>query len=369
MPWQIHATSLRPFASRSSFPTWRDFARSLLSVASRSWIGALAYSSAWLRLCHDGRLLSRRGFLPMTTSHVSPADKAVSGKRKVGVIRRLERSLRPGLRNLRGLVKEPFLAWAHPEALAFYRRAMQTAYLPDDLIDVVPQLKILYLATPKAASSRIRSNLAAMIGNDTVSEWRSDQNWKVHNRKASSLQAPRHGIVQFHRMATSPEALRFTFVRNPYTRLLSCWADQYRDRPLVPGYGRVEVYLAHRERADPALPVGADKSLSFADFVAFACTTSTWRIDKHWQRQSDIVDLPGVVFDLIGKTETFARDFERVLDHVGASEEMRRAAMPPLHTSSRRRLADYFTPELADTIYRAYERDFDQFGYPRALPE
>lgn len=305
----------------------------------------------------------------MTTSHVSPADKTVSGKRKVGVVRRLERSLRPGLRNLRGLVKEPFLAWAHPEALAFYRRAMQTAYLPDDLIDVVPQLKILYLATPKAASSRIRSNLAAMIGNDTVSEWRSDQNWKVHNRKASNLQAPRHGIVQFHRMATSPEALRFTFVRNPYTRLLSCWADQYRDRPLVPGYGRVEVYLAHRERAEPSLPVGADKSLSFADFVAFACTTSTWRIDKHWQRQSDIVDLPGVVFDLIGKTETFARDFERVLDHVGASEEMRRAAMPPLHTSSRRKLADYFTPELADNIYRAYERDFDQFGYPRALPE
>ncbi|TIM66560.1 MAG: sulfotransferase family protein [Mesorhizobium sp.] len=84
---------------------------------------------------------------------------------------------------------------------------------------------------------------------------------------------------------------------------------------------------------------------------------------------TSIVHLPGVVFDLIGKTETFARDFERVLDHVGASEEMRRAAMPPLHTSSRRRLADYFTPELADTIYRAYERDFDQFGYPRALPE
>ncbi|MER8550863.1 sulfotransferase family protein [Mesorhizobium sp. M1217] len=304
----------------------------------------------------------------MTTSHVSP-DNVVPGKPQLGAFRRLERSLRPRLQSLRDVVREPFLAWAHPEALAFYRRAVATAYLPDDLIDVVPQLKILYLATPKAASSRIRSNLAAMIGNDTVSGWRSDQNWKVHNRKASRLQAPRHGIVQFHHMATSAEALRFTFVRNPYTRLLSCWADQYRDRPLVPGYGRVEVYLAHRERADPALPVGADKSLSFADFVAFACKTSTWRIDKHWQRQSDIVEVPGVAFDLIGKTETFAKDFERVLDHVGAGDDMRRAAIPPLHTSSRRRLADYFTPELADSIYRAYERDFDQFGYARALPK
>jgi hypothetical protein len=305
----------------------------------------------------------------MTTSHVSPAGAVVAGKRKIGLIRRIERSLRPGLRNLRGLVKEPFLAWAHPEALAFYRRTVEAAYLPDDLIDVVPQLKVLYLAMPKAASSRIRSNLAAMIGNDTVSGWRSDQNWKVHNRKASNLQAPRHGILQFHRMATSPDALRFTFVRNPYARLLSCWADQYRDRPLVPGYGRVEVYLAHREKADAALPLGADKTLSFSDFVTFACATSTWRIDKHWQRQSDIVDLPGITFGLIGKTEAFAKDFEQVLDHVAASDEMRQAAMPPLHTSSRRRLADYFTPELAGRIYRAYERDFDQFGYPRTLPE
>lgn len=302
-----------------------------------------------------------------STPHLSYEIPVPKSKQARG-LRRIERQLRPKLRSLRWRVVEQVLSWRNPEALAFYRRAMETAYLPDDLIDVVPQLKILYLAMPKAASSRIRSNLAAMIGNDTVSGWRSDQNWKVHNRKASNLQAPRHGVVQFYRMATSPDALRFTFVRNPYTRLLSCWADQYRDRPLVPGYGRVEVYLAHREMADPALPVGADKSLSFADFVAFACTTSTWRIDKHWQSQSDIVDLPGVAFDLIGKTETFAKDFERVLDHVDASDEVRHAAMPPLHTSSRRRLADYFTPELADTIYRAYERDFDQFGYARTLP-
>jgi len=305
----------------------------------------------------------------MITGPVEPIDTFVTREAKVGAMRRIERSLRPRLRNLRDRIKKPFLALTHPEAWSFYQRTMQDAYLPDDLIDVVPQLKILYLAVPKAASSRIRSNLAALIGNDTVSGWTSDENWRVHNRKASGLQAPRHGILQFHRLAVGPEALRFTFVRNPYTRLLSCWADQYRDRPLVPGYGRVEVYLAHREKADPALPFGPDKTLSFRDFVAFTCATSTWRIDKHWQQQGDIVELPGITLDMIGKTETFAKDFKRVLDHAGASDEVRRAAMPPLHTSARRRLSDYFTPDLADHIYRAYERDFDQFGYPRALPE
>lgn len=303
----------------------------------------------------------------MNTSPSLAADNP--RKLKPGAIKRMERSLRPALKEVRWLFKEPFLAWRHPEALAFYKKVMTTAYRPDDLLDVVPQLKILYLAMPKAASSRIRSNLASMIGRDTVTGWRSDQNWRVHNRKANALRAPRHSILKFHAMATNPDALRFTFVRNPYTRLLSCWADQYRDRPLVPGYGRVEVYLAHREQADPSLPIGGDKTLSFSEFVRFACATSNMRVDKHWQRQSDIKDIPGVSFDLVGKIETFEADFGKVLDHVGADDEMRRNAMPAFHTSSRKRITEYFSADLAARIYKAYESDFDEFRYPRSLPD
>jgi hypothetical protein len=293
---------------------------------------------------------------------VPNADKGRRGARRV------ERFLRPGLRALRWCVRGPLLAMAHPDALAFYRAVEKQAFLPNDLIDVVPSLNLLYLAVPKAASSRIRGSLAAMIGRDTVSDWRSDANWKVHKRKSSGLSAPRHGIVQFHRLATDPSALRFTFVRNPYARLVSCWADQYADRPLVPGYGRVELYLEHRARVNPKLPFGAGKSLSFAEFVEFACGSMTWRIDRHWQLQSDIIDLPGMELNMIGKVENFTSDFGRVLDHVGADKAMRQATVKPLHTSSRRRICDYFTPELAALVYRSYERDFDRLGYSRALP-
>jgi hypothetical protein len=207
-----------------------------------------------------------------------------------------------------------------------------------------------------------------MIGRDTVSDWRSDANWKVHKRKSSGLSAPRHGIVQFHRLATDPSALRFTFVRNPYARLVSCWVDQFADQPLAPGHGRIELYLEHRARVNPKLPFGADKSLSFAEFVEFACGSMTWRIDRHWQLQSDIIDLPGMDFNLIGKVENFNEDFSRVLDHVGADKTLRQTTVKPLHTSSRRKICDYFTPDLAALVYRSYERDFDRLGYPRALP-
>lgn len=266
-------------------------------------------------------------------------------------------------------MKGPLLSVIDPDALRFYDRMAEQAYLPNDLIDVAPALNLIYLAVPKAASSRIRSNLASMLGNDTETGWRSDQNWRVHKRNASGLQAPRHGLRQFNRLAHDPAALRFTFVRNPYTRLLSCWADQYRDHPLVAGYGRVEVYLKHRERADPSLPVGPQAMLSFEDFVRFACASANWRIDKHWQVQSDIVESPAIAFDLIGKTENFNQDFAVVLDHVKASSALRESAIAPFHTSSRRgSVADYFTQDTAKLVQQAYERDFDAFGYVRAVP-
>jgi hypothetical protein len=296
-------------------------------------------------------------------------NQATPRKPVFGQGKRLERTLRPLLRDIRMRIKAPLLSVIDPEALRLYERTVERAYLPNDLIDVAPKLNLIYLAVPKAASSRIRSNLASMLGNDTETGWRSDQNWRVHKRNASGLQAPRHGLRQFNRLAHDPSALRFTFVRNPYSRLLSCWADQYRGHALVPGYGRVDVYLKHRERADLSLPVGPQASLSFEDFVRFACASADWRIDKHWQVQSDIVESSGIAFDLVGKTESFNTDFSVVLDHVKASAAMRESAIAPFHTSSRRgSVSDHFTQDMAKLVQKAYERDFDAFGYARDVP-
>jgi hypothetical protein len=126
--------------------------------------------------------------------------------------------------------------------------------------------------------------------------------------------------------------------------------------------------LAWRAQADPRLPAGADESLTFADFARFAASTAAEGLNAHWQIQQQIVDAPGIQVDFVGKVESFDRDFKRVYEHVGAENVARSEMHAPVRSTSHKPWHDYYTPEITESVYRAYERDFDRFGYPRALP-
>lgn len=162
--------------------------------------------------------------------------------------------------------------------------------------------------------------------------------------------------------------LRFSFVRNPYARLVSCWADKYLDKPLVRGESFVDKFLEHYRQVDSRVPVGAGHTLSFADFARFALATKSDRLDTHWQLQQELVDGPGIALDFVGRVETFDRDFARVNDHLCVDLRQNDVRFKPIRTRKHAPWSEYYTPELASTVYRGYERDFDRFSYPSALP-
>lgn len=284
----------------------------------------------------------------------------------------IERTIRGPVRRVRWAIQRPLLSWRHPEALAFYERVLAEGYTPNNSIDLAPRLNILYIANPKVASTRIRTALAALLGRDVVSNWSAAENWQAHKRSATGLKAPRHDIAGFYRLATDPDALRFSFVRNPYDRLASCWVNQYRDKPLVRGRDvYINTYLEHREDVDAALPAGASETLPFPQFVKFAlATTGIARpaVEMHWHPQVHILHVPDMTLSLIGKIENFAADFARVLDFVKANDKLRSELVKPLHHSRRAPVSSYYDAGLAARVYRAYQADFDAFRYVRALP-
>ncbi|MGH6683992.1 MAG: sulfotransferase family 2 domain-containing protein [Pseudolabrys sp.] len=161
--------------------------------------------------------------------------------------------------------------------------------------------------------------------------------------------------------------MRFSFVRNPYARAVSCWADKFAGKPLAPGDFFIDGYLATRQQIDVGLPVGADRTLSFPEFVIFAATAANIHHDIHLQTQDDILNMPSIKLDLIGKVETFDANFVHVLDYLNASDDIRNDAAVAINESHHDDWPNYYTADLADRIYRAYESDFDRFGYARTF--
>jgi Sulfotransferase family len=271
------------------------------------------------------------------------------------------RFYRPYLSATEEALRRLTVGLSHPQAYAFYARLVAKGYEPNRHIDVLPDHRLIYVCVPKCASSRIKMTLSALIGRSPQSAF------EANRRQISGLKGPKHvGLSTFWRVAVDPRTLRFSFVRNPYDRIVSCWADKFRDKPLVAGQPSIDPYLAWRQHHDLSLPAGAGRTLSFAEFVTFATATADRRVDAHWQLQADLLDMPGITLDFVGKTESFEQDFRRVLDHVSPDEVIRRQAALPLNVSAHRSWPDYYTPDLAARVYRAYERDFDLLAYPRS---
>ncbi|MGD9768024.1 MAG: sulfotransferase family protein [Pseudolabrys sp.] len=269
----------------------------------------------------------------------------------------LTQSTRYYLHRARAYLGFAFDRYRHPDAADFYSEINTTGYAPNAHIDALPEHRLIYVSVPKSASTSIKMLLSHLIGRHPSPD-------QVHRRSLSGLPSPFEiGPAKFHRLVTDPATLRFTFVRNPYDRLVSAWADKFQGRPLRPGNPFIDQYLALRPLVDPTLPGEGMDELDFADFVTYAAETAVCRLDAHWEVQDDIVAMPGLTYDLIGRVETFDRDIVPVLDHIGADATLRRGAHIPLRTSARMSWQDYYTPDLARRVRRAYERDFDRFGY------
>lgn len=244
-------------------------------------------------------------------------------------------------------------------AVGFYER-LTAGFNPEAHIDVLPQYSLIYVSVPKAASTTIKAALTAL----NRKQLPSSEN--LHTRRRTGLLSPPQvGLSTFYRIATSSSSLRFAFVRNPYARLVSAWADKFKNKPLVPGDAFVETYLQHRLVEDLSLPHGRDKNLSFAQFAEFASATAHQRLNAHWNLQDDLVHMPGLELNLIGRVERFGEDFRRVLDHVGAAGRPIQFIEARYNTSPHLAWQNYYTPPLAKRVYRTYERDFDHFGYPQ----
>ena len=209
---------------------------------------------------------------------------------------RLLRPLEIAVKELPWIASRSVAGFLNPAAVEFYQNLLAGGYEPEQLLFVLPKHKVIYVAVPKVASTRIKMTLARVEG-------RFSRSLKpgLRSRYRGPYGLRNITVGSFFRLATSPDTLRFSFVRNPYARIVSCWAQKFAGKPLIRGDTFIDAYLAVKHEIDADLPAGADRTLSFADFVIFAAATAKARHDIHLQAQDEILNMPGIELNLIGK--------------------------------------------------------------------
>ena len=147
-----------------------------------------------------------------------------------------------------------------------------------------------------------------------------------------------------------PRFFRYTIMRNPYTRMVSCYECQFP-----------------REPDHYHLPQEPD-SLTFDRYVEII--TDGWHDDhdsggspnfQHWRPQTDwIFDDDGrLIVDYIGHTETLEKDVNEISRLIGAET----ITTPPIINKSDWRYSDnyrqYFNDDTRKKVEKYYEKDID----------
>mgnify|MGYP006275406345 CR=1 FL=1 len=151
---------------------------------------------------------------------------------------------------------------------------------------------------------------------------------------------------------TFPDHLIFSFVRNPWARIHSCWKDKI-DNAISLGKLRI---LARFPDLRPFMP--------FEEFVEWLATPdgSDAVADRHWLSQVRHLDISGEsngICDFIGRLEALDDDVAEISRMSGVN-------LPPLGRRNQKGSPDWraaYSDRARRIVAERYAEDIERFGY------
>jgi len=233
--------------------------------------------------------------------------------------------------------------------------------------------KYLYIDTPKAACTTLKRLIAAVEGipEGTFREslaLDSKISMLVHDRSLFDL--PSLGNVapeMAEESLVSKQYFRFCFVRNPYSRLFSAWQSKMLlrepyflvnfDNDRLIDFSRADSWNAIRQ--------------SFRRFVLFLNEAASPPFsDPHWALQCNLIFKGKINYDLVGRTETFAKDIRLFYAHLARNGIV--VDKLNLHQSNSGVLRDwrwFYDPDTLALVQAMYQEDFREFNFDREVDE
>lgn len=222
--------------------------------------------------------------------------------------------------------------------------------LPGDtanyLCHVSNRHRYLYVATPKVACTTLKHCLQQfeMDGRLAFRHY-GEEHFPSLSPLLSALDNPK----AFFDALQGDDWFRFTFVRDPFSRVLSCYLDKIvRSQP-------------ERTRMLPLLGLDpAAGTPSFAAFLQAIRRTPVQDHDLHWAPQHWLTQPEKMRYHFIGRLERFDEDFGYLrarLGLPGLEGQVRHS------TGADEKLALHYGAEEIALVQSIYADDFTAFGY------
>ncbi len=137
---------------------------------------------------------------------------------------------------------------------------------------------------------------------------------------------------------------RFTFVRNPWDRLVSCYKNWVRD-------DFKERYLIY----------GFKEGMSFEEFVKAVCKIPDEVSEGHFRSQHTfIVDKRGrLLTNFIGKIENFEKYFKDICDKIN----LKYVKVSPENERKDKHYSKYYTEKTKKMVENRFKTDIELFQY------
>jgi len=205
----------------------------------------------------------------------------------------------------------------------------------------------IYVETAKVACTTIKKVLqSAEVGD----EFHQNEQLDVHDRENSPLIQPISDVDSFVDAINSDEYFRFSFVRNPFSRALSCYLDKFV-------YNEYE-----RIRLSPMLGIDSSEPPAFYDFLRAVEKQEDQARDIHWASQTFLLRPNCIRYSFIGRFEFFQQQFGQVCQRLDF-EKYNTITRNKHSTNARSRVLDFIGKKEIELIHKIYEFDFTNFGY------
>lgn len=230
---------------------------------------------------------------------------------------------------------------------------------------VAPRIKVMYLPTPKAACTTIKSVLAAAEGSHRPEM--AERLAVMHVSQAQTIHHPRvHGLRRLadfskreqHEVLHSPDWLRVASVRDPISRAYSAWEN----RIFLRAHRRTTklAELAHDVLTDGKV----DLTASFANFAkVLGDDADPFMADHHFQPQSRLVRTDLVNYSLLVRVDQAGEidSFARIVSERSGKQIVASRLNEGLGVKVER-VCDAHT---ANRLMATYEMDYETFGFTR----